>query len=285
MQLIEKLVGLVGISLKTMGITVISPLFWLTLWFTYRFYLQYEWDKASAGYLALASSLEGLCAGFFAIYLTAVFGLSIQPGIELYLMGPCSMLFSVLCPRFLCLSYGAGVILVLCTLCHVSVDSVGICALVGILHLVEGMLVLFAGGRHTVAIYGNRRGKITEKSGIYRFWPVPVGLLVALQGEEGNWMNMPQWWPLLETKAEMAYKALGLIPLAVSLGYSDMSGIKGDVKRRRIYNGGLIIGYAIILLGICITVAELSKGEWIAIFWMVLGHEVIIYSADLFTKN
>lgn len=285
MQQIDQLGVLIGISLKTMGVTVISPIFWLTIWFTYRYYLQYEWDKASAGYLALASSLEGLVAGFFAIYLTTVFGLSIQPGIALYLMGPMAMLLSLLRPRYLCLSYGAGVMLVLCTLFGISADGVGICGLVGILHLAEGLLVLFVGGQHTVALYGRSKGRVITESGICRFWPVPVGILVALQGVEGNWLNMPQWWPLLEMKNDMSYRALGLIPLAVSLGYSDLSGAQNDVKKRRICKGGLIILYAIILLGLCIIAVKSYVGEWIAVFWMVLGHEVIIVSADLFTKN
>ena len=285
MQLIDQFWIFAEISIKTMTITVISPIFWLTLWFAYRYYLQYEWDKASAGYLALASSLEGLGAGFFVICLTTVFGLSIQPGTALYIMGPCAMLLSLLRPRFLCLSYGAGVTLLLCTLLHIPTDGTGICALVGILHLAEGMLVLFFGGHHTVSIYGRIRGKTIEKRGICRYWPVPLGLLVALQGGEGSWLSMPEWWPLLATEKGMTYQALGMIPLAASLGYSDLFGKQKDVERRRIYNSILIIGYAAVLLGLCIIAVKSYVGEWIAVFWMVLGHEVIIVSADLFTKN
>ena len=285
MQLSNQLWMLVGVTIRTMGITVISPLFWMTLWFAYRYYLQYEWDKASAVYLALASFLEGLGAGFFTICLTTIFGLTIQPGIALYLMGPCAMLLSLLRSRFLCLSYGAGITLVVCTLCHIPTDSVGICALVGILHLAEGMLVLFFGGHHTVPIYGRSRGKVIEESGIYRFWPVPVGLLVAMQGGEGNWLTMPDWWPILETGKGMTYRTLGLIPFAASLGYSDLFGKRKDVIKRRIHNGLLIIGYAVILLGLCVITAKINRGEWAVISWMVAGHEVIIVSANLFTKN
>lgn len=273
------------VSIKTMGITVINPLFWLTLWFTYRYYLKYEWDKASAEHLALVSLFEGLGAGFLTICLTAIFGLTLRPGPALFLMGPLAMLFSIVHPRFLCLSYGAGIALVLCTLCGISVDEVGICGVVGILHLAEGILVLLFAGQHTVSIYGHSRGKMTMRSGIYRFWPVPVGLLVVLQSGDGYWINMPKWWPILSLGSEITGGVLGLIPLAVSLGYSDLSGKQLDVKKRRFRNGMLIIGYALILLGLCVTAAKTGNGEWGAVVWMVAGHEGIIVLADLFTKN
>ena len=291
MQRFEQLGICMGISFRTMGITVISPLFWLTLWFTYRFYLQYEWDKASAIRLALASSLEGIVAGFFIIYLTTVLGFVIRPGIVLYFMGPMAMLLSLWRSRFLCLSYGAGILLVLCTLLHVPVDCVGICGLVGILHLAEGVLVLLVGGRYTTTIYQCDGGKMVEERGIYRFWPIPVGLLVAWQMGTGNWIEMPQWWPLLQDAQDLSIlkevdcQGFGLLPLAASLGYSDRTGIKWNVKKRRIWNGGLILGYATILLGMCVIVTRWNQWEAVMILWMVLGHEAIIVLADLFTKN
>ncbi len=285
MQLDLKLWMIAQISIKTMCYTVISPIFWLTLWFTYRYYVKYEWDKASAGHIALASSLEGIGAGIFVIWLTAVLGLVIEPGFVLYIMGPVAMLLSLLRPRFLCLSYGAGVTLVLCTLFHISVDVLGICSLVAILHLAEGILVLLFGGRHTVIMYCRKRGEIVAGTGIYRFWPVPVCLMIAVQAGEVSFLNMPDWWPLLTTSVVSMEETLGLLPLAVSLGYSDLSGRVREIDKRRVNNGVLIICYAIVLLGLCIVSEKASIGKWMTMIWMVFGHEAIIFSPDLLTKN
>ena len=98
-------------------------------------------------------------------------------------------------------------------------------------------------------------------------------------------MSMPEWWPLLATEKGMTYQALGMIPLAASLGYSDLFGKQKEVERRRIYNSILIIGYAAVLLGLCVMTSKTGKGEWAAIIWMSAGHEAIIASSNLFTKN
>ncbi len=280
-----KLWMMTQISIKTVAFTVMSPIFWLTLWFTYRYYIQYEWDKASAGQLALASSLEGIAAGILVIWLTAVLGLVIKPGLTLYIMGPAAMMLSLLRPRFLCLSYGAGIILLLCTLLHIPVDVLGIGGLVAILHLAEGILVLLFGGSHTVITYRQNKGEIKAGSGIYRFWPVPVCIMIAVQGGEISYLNMPEWWPLLSASAVSKAGVLGMLPLAVSLGYSDLTGKAKEVNKRRVNNSILIICYALILLGLCLISDKTSVGKYVTMGWMVLGHEAIIFLPNLFTKN
>ncbi len=284
-QIDGKLWVIAQISLKTISAMLVSPVFWLTLWFTYRYYKKHEWDKASAGQLALASSIEGMAAGFLVICLTACLGLVIRPNLALYLMGPVAMVLSLLRPRFLCLSYGAGVMLVLCTLLNMPVDVLGIAGLVGILHLAEGILVLLFGGGHTVTIYHRKRNKILSGSGIYRFWPVPICLLIMVQDNGLALMDMPSWWPLLSSAVVPEVQACGLLPLAVTLGYSDLSGKLTEVKRRRRINGVLMIIYAVLLLGLCLIMEETAPEKWAAVIWMVLGHEGIILYPQLFTKN
>lgn len=249
-QIEEKLWVIAQVSIQTVSLMVLSPIFWLTIWFTYRYYARYEWDKASARRLALASSLEGIGAGFLVIWLTTLLGLVICPSVALYFMGPVSMVLSLLRPRFLCLSYGAGAVILLSKLIGAEVDAVGISCLVALLHLAEGLLVVLFGGNHTVTIYRQKRGRIQAGSGIYRFWPVPVCLLILVLEKESGAVDMPRWWPLLSIDSVSAFKVCGLLPLAVTLGYSDLSGRRQEVKKRRRLNGALILCYATVLLGI-----------------------------------
>ena len=173
------------LSVQTITMVAVNPLFWLTLWFAYRYYRQYEWDKASARRLALASFWEGLLAGLFVVWLVAGLGIMTIPSPALYCMGPVSMLLSLIRPRFLCMAYGAGITLGLGRVLGLPVDAPGIMALVAILHLAEGLLVLLFGGRHTVTIYQQRQRRLVPVSGIYRFWPVsrlPVNQRKAVAG-------------------------------------------------------------------------------------------------------
>ena len=282
-QIDGKLWVIAQLSMKAVGLMMVSPVFWLTIWFTYRYYLKYEWDKTSAGHLALVSSLEGIGAGFLVICLTACLGLVIQPSIALYCMGPVSMLLSLWRPRFLCMSYGAGIIIAFFEIVHIPVDVIGITCLVAALHMAEGVLVLLFGGNHTVTIYRQSRKKLLAGSGIYRFWPVPVCLLILLTGEMDAGIHMPTWWPLLLDGSSSAANLCGLLPIAVTLGYSDLSGRSQEVKRRQLKNGILIVLYAILLLGISLTASRWTAGRWIAVGWMVLGHEaIVLYSKLLF---
>lgn len=277
------------ISLKTLSLLVLSPVFWITLGVTYCYYKKYEWKEAGARYLALASSIEGLGAGFLVILLTAFFGLTIKPGPALCWMGPAAMGLSLVKPRFLCLSYGAGLVFLACVLFGISVDIVGICGLVGILHLAEGLLVLFVGGKYTVPIYQTNRAMLQICSGIYRFWPVPICLLIAV-GEGGSAADMPKWWPIVSSVDWGQQQSLGLLPLAVTLGYSDVACQTSEVEKRRWQKGSLILIYAVLLLGLSIWCCQdmpksASTGlKCLAAFWMVAGHEFIVLYPKLSAK-
>lgn len=277
----ERLWIVAHISVKAMSLMVISPVFWMTLWVTYCYYKKYEWKEAGARRLALASSMEGLGAGFIVIWLTAFFGLTIKPGPALYWMGPAALGLSLIRPRFLCLSYGAGVVFLISWMLGITVDITAICSLVGLLHLAEGMLVLLVGGKHTVPVYRSKQASLQRSNGIYRFWPVPICLLIAV-GDGGGTTSMPGWWPIVSTATLSYQQSFGLLPLAVTLGYSDLAEQRDEVERRRWLKGSLILVYAVLLLGLsiwCTRGAGMSYHsilQWAAPLWMVVGHEVIV---------
>lgn len=260
--------------LQSIGLMVSSPVYWITLWITYRYYLQYEWDKASAKKIALASFAEGLTAGIGTVCLMLGLGLTIKPGIALLGAGPLSMLLSLIRPRFFCMAYGAGAALCLCWLLGIATDSAGILSLVAVLHLTEGLLVIFCGGRHTVSIYRQRKNRLYQESGIYRFWPVPICLLMLVSIQSGT-QAMPDWWPLLSPEAG-PFCVYGLFPLTVTLGYSDLSEAAYGVKRQQIRNGFCMLLYALILLGLGLLSARVPAASVPGVLFMVLGHERMI---------
>lgn len=268
----QEKVFLIGqLSLQTIGAMIISPIFWLTLGFTYRYYIQYEWDKASARKLALASSLEGLLAGFLVIWLIVALGLVMQPSLALLCMGPLSMLLSLYRSRFLCMAYGAGITIILFWILKRPIDAAGMMSLVAVLHLTEGILVLLFGKQHVVTIYQQNKQKIRQSQGIYCFWPVPICLMIAIQ-VQAEALSMPAWWPLLSVEKMGAEAVCGLLPLAVTLGYSDLAAQPQKIRQ----NALLILLYAIILLLLSVIAAREKAYQPIGILFMVGGHEAIV---------
>ncbi|MBR4887671.1 MAG: hypothetical protein IKU17_00840, partial [Clostridia bacterium] len=209
-------------------------------------------------------------------------------GPALYWMGPAAMLLSMLRPRFICLSYGAGLIFLLSRGVGFDMDIAGICGLVGILHLAEGILVLTVGGRHTVSVYGRKENELCKKSGICRVWPVPICLLIGIE-KTVQAISMPKWWPLLTATAP--HESLALLPLAVTVGYSDLANQKQEVEQRRWLRGSLILGYALGLLALSIwcgkmgTMGNTSIQQWMSVMWMVAGHEAIVLYPGYRTKH
>ena len=266
---------IVKLSLTTVGIMAMSPIFWLTLWFTYRYYLKYEWDKASARQQALASSIEGIGAGFLVIWLISWLGLVVQPSMALICMGPVSMVLSLWKPRFLCMSYGAGLTAAIFWLLGKPVDGAGIASVVAILHLAEGLLVFIFGSQHTTKVYQQSRCQLQAASGIYRFWPVPVCLLIVIAPGKGG-LRMPDWWPLLPLNDWSAENLCGLLPLVVTLGYSDRFARATEAQNRCLQNGLLIIGYALILLLLSLAAAHEPICQPLSLIFMIFGHEAIV---------
>lgn len=267
----EKIFLIGQLSLQTIGAMVVSPIFWLTLGVTYRYYIQYEWDKASARKLALASSLEGLFAGFLVIWLIVVLGLVMQPSPALLCIGPFSMMLSFYRPRFLCMAYGAGITIILFWGLHWQVDAAGVMGLVAILHLAEGILVLLFGKQHTVTIYQQNKQKLCQSKGIYCFWPVPICLMIAMK-LQADALAMPAWWPLLSVSGIGSEAICGLLPLAVTLGYSDLAAQPGKIRQ----NALLILAYAIILLLLSLIAAREKMYQPIGLLFMMGGHEAIV---------
>lgn len=261
-----RLVGLTWIM------TVASPFFWLMLWVMNRYYQKNEWDKASAFKLALASFMEAIPAGIFSMLLILLLGLSLKPGISLYLMAPASLMLSLIKPRFLCLSYGAGFVLFIGYLFNISIDGTGIVCLVAVLHLTEGLLILL-GNSHATPGYHIQKNQMERYYQIWRLWPVPICLFLAAGAGE-KVLTMPSWWPLLPLPS--ASSIGGLLPLTVTLTYSDYSSSLELLPKRRRRSGLLVIGYAVTLLLLSLIAARKSVLLLPVIIFMVGGHEAII---------
>jgi len=153
--------------------------------------------------------------------------------------------------RFICLSYGGGVLAFLALSEIVTINIAGLIALVGVLHLAEGLLVLLDGGKSCYSVWvwqGNMR---TEGYLLQNIWPIPFVMLGALWGYNGmtEW-QMPLWWPLLGAEYSATYLILPLIAL---LGYSETTIKKCPVLKERraairlFFYGSVLLGGAIFL--------------------------------------
>jgi hypothetical protein len=215
-------------------------------------------------------------------------------GIELLFMISVVLMFWN--PRFICFSYSGAVLgLISIALNDLSplfggkaaaqglfnVDIVALMTLVGVLHIVEGILVMLDGSRGHIPVFANRDNKIIGGFALKRYWPLPLVLLFIMRGNDmglGETVNTPDWWPLINLSytAEFLKAALVVsVPLYGVLGYSTVTFTKSK-SEKVLLSGVSILTYGVVLSFIAQTAANGLAWEVMVIIFAPLTHEVML---------
>ncbi|MBB6677370.1 PDZ domain-containing protein, partial [Cohnella lubricantis] len=173
--------------------------------------------------------------------------------------------------RYICLAYAAGalgVVQSVLTWIGVSaadgeavqalldIDAAGLLFLAGVLHVAEGLLVLWQGSKHAVPLFlEGKRGKPVGAYSISGLWPVPLLWLVPASGADA--ISLP-WTPLSSGDSSAIGWSLAAFP--VLIGFTTRTESRWPERKARETGVGLIVYGAI--------VAGLAAGTW---FWPQLG--------------
>ena len=214
-------------------------------------------------------------------------------GIEfLFVISILLMLFK---PRFFCFSYSASILGLIYLILRFFTDSMGsdgiftvdlvfLFSMVGVLHFIEGILVIIDGHKGAIPIFTTRDNKIIRGFALKRYWALPVALFIIYAQSSGStWgtisVSTPDWWPLFKSKNTVDLiktAVLTMIPFYGVLGYSGVTFTK-DKGTKALQSGLDILIYGILLTAI----AQLARfgvfGELIAIASSAGGHELMLY--------
>lgn len=187
---------------------------------------------------------------------------------------------SLLHPRFICFSYGAG-LLGAATLLFgwpgIGVPQVA--TLVAVLHLVEAAMIRLDGGSSASPVFARRPGgEVVGGFSLQRFWPVPLTLLLAASAQSvtgAQTIATPDWWPLIRVPDPKA--VLALVPVVAAVGYSDVA-LAEDVPTKVRRSSGRLALYALTLLGLGLLADRSPVGAWAAVLFAPLGHEWVVWS-------
>lgn len=226
----------------------------------------------------------GLLGG---VLVTAVFlllGVSLS-NIGIWQLWVLAVLLMMIHPRFMCFSYGAGLL----ALSHLlfgfpDVDIPALMALVAILHLVEAILIRIVGAQGATPIFVRHQERgVVGGFMLQKYWPIPfVALIGALVPTEVVEMvqsvSMPEWWPIIKpgqpVQPGMQY-AFALFPVVAALGYSDVAlTCMPAVKARR--TARRLLMYSLGLLGLSILAQYATVFAVAAALFSPLAHEWVI---------
>lgn len=250
--------------------------------------------------LTISQIVIGIFAGAVASIILSYFGVMFGENSGIEIMFLLSLLLTFLNPRFICFSYSGallGLISIIVQLVRDPVAGIGptadminkslyiniaaLMTLVGVLHLVEGLLVILDGDRGAIPVFTSKEGKITGGFALKRYWAMPVALLLILNNSlaiGGEELMTPNWWPLLKSglSADFLKTAMiAIMPFYGIIGYSSVTFTK--TKKEKSYLSGIgIFIYGFIL----VIVAQLANRglawQLFVIIFAPVAHELML---------
>ncbi|WP_040213298.1 PDZ domain-containing protein [Clostridium polynesiense] len=244
--------------------------------------------------LTLSQIVIGILAGTMGSLLFSYLGIMFpeNSGIEfLFLVSILLMLFR---PRFFCFAYSGSILGLISIIVSyffksygmelpLNIDIVSLFSLVGVLHIIEGILVIIDGNKGAIPIFTTRENKIIGGFALKRYWALPVAIFIMYAGKENMTgglisVNTPGWWPILKGGSVELLKnmVLAMIPFYGVLGYSGITFTKNKTMK------ALHSGVGIIIFGVLLTaVAQLGRlgilGQLTAVVFSSAGHEIMLY--------
>lgn len=248
--------------------------------------------------LTLSQLVFGIIGGTIGSIILSSLGIVFDQNSGIMYLFLISMLLMFIKPRLICFSYSGailGAIGILSKLIDsfipnlrygttLNIDILSLMMFVGVLHVIEGLLVMIDGDRGAVPVFTNREGKILGGYALKRYWVLPIAIIIALTANSSisdyvvTSVQIPNWWPLIKSPSILAIIAtsiISVIPFYAVLGYSSITFTRSK-KEKVIVSGLHIMIYGIILT----VVAQLARvgivGEIITIIFAPIGHELML---------
>lgn len=217
--------------------------------------------------LTISQIVIGIIAGALASLIFTLLGLVFDENSNIYLLFMLSLFFMAFKPRFICFSYSGAVLGItslvfkyVAILLHMpkldflNVDILTLMTLVGVLHIVEGALVMLDGSKGAIPVFTSRDNKIIGGFALKRYWALPIAILILLTASSsdlvaGQSLMTPQWMPVI--RGDIAARILknsiiASIALYGVIGYSSITFTKSKGKKT-LFSGALILGYGVLL--------------------------------------
>lgn len=246
--------------------------------------------------LTLSQVVLGVFAGILGSIIINSLGVVFDSNSGIIYLFIISIALMMINPRFICFSYSGAVLGVISIFEKITstdgssffsglknINIMYLMIFIGVLHIVEGLLVMIDGSRGAVPVFTNSDNKILGGYAFRRYWILPVCIMLITSGKEFSdyaliMKQFPEWWPLIKDSNVVniaAISSLVLVPFYGMIGYSSITFTRS--KREKV----LVSGSCILLYGILLTVfARIALigivGEILLIAAAPAGHEFML---------
>lgn len=174
---------------------------------------------------------------------------------------------------------------------YINVNILVLMTFVGLLHIVEGILVMFDGGRGAIPVFTNKDNKIIGGFAYNRYWALPVALFIAItrniSSVNTSAVATPDWWPIINRSGALLILSSAIIasiPLYGVVGYNSVSFTK-EKNKKPIYSGIGILIYGVVLTLIAQVASFGIVGQIIVVAFAALGYELMLKIQNKIEKS
>lgn len=250
--------------------------------------------------LTASQIVLGIFGGVLGSVILSYFGVLFDENSGIYMIFIFSILLMFLKPRFICFSYSGAIIGALSLIVNdfsvlvygkpamngaLHIDITALMTLVGILHVIEGLLVSVDGHRGAIPVFTNSNGKIAGGFAFKRYWPIPIViiLLTLINQSSGGAADTtsiytPDGWPFINlpyAQSMLKNAAIYMAPFYAMLGYSSITFTR--TKRQKAVSSGIgIFIYGVVLTGVAQLAAFGLILKVFVVIFAPLAHEFML---------
>ncbi|AAK78480.1 hypothetical protein BJV85_003517 [Clostridium acetobutylicum] len=245
--------------------------------------------------LTLSQITLSIIAGALGSVILSYLGVVFKDNSAIVLLFLISVILMFAGSRFLCFSYSGsilGIISIVIQFLSVNkiadvssikfleIDVVMIMSLVGVLHIVEGIIVMIDGKSGAIPVFTNREDKIIGGFAFKRYWVLPITLLFLLNNADLNGtvnVATPDSWPIIRTAFTVIGKSavISFMMFYGIIGYKSVTFTKS--KRKKTFMSGMAIAlYGAVLLGLSQVLKHNLEQQIILCLLAPLLHETML---------
>ena len=252
--------------------------------------------------LTLSQISLGIIAGAIVSILLSSFGVIFTENSGIEVMFMISVLLLFIKKRYMGFAYSGAILGAISifsnilaeltkTESYINVNILVLMTFVGVIHIVEGFLIMFDGGRGAIPVFTNKDNKIIGGFAYNRYWALPVALFIAITSNISSVSTSdvatPDWWPIINRSGSLLLLSSAIIasiPLYGVVGYNSVSFTK-EKNKKPIYSGTGILIYGVLLT----LIAQLSNfgivGQIIGVIFAPLGYELMLKIQNKFEES
>lgn len=242
--------------------------------------------------LTISQIVIGILGGIIISLILTILGIAVDFPSSILIMLIISLILMKVKPRYMCFAYSGPILafisffsLIMVKYFGVSeeylfdINIISLMSLIGVLHLVEGLLILIDGKRGVTPVFAKRKGKIIGGFSISRYWVLPLVFLMVNTYNATGYAEVNNWWPILNGTlgALTVGTVIGtkFIPTFVMIGYNTITFTKE--KEKKIVSTAINTSLYGLSLVIFAQLASLNLFmEFLLIIYVPLAHEFML---------